>query len=137
VGVIPDRAVSSKDALDEAYREALIQIESQSKDAELRAEAAWASVTLEARLHPITLSPEAKRVLVGGYGHSQVILEEDELYLVLQSGQRLRLIPLTHDTFALDGAEEPRLRFVTDLSGNVQGFVQLYTNAESDEVLRH
>jgi hypothetical protein len=70
VGVIPDRAVSSKDALDEAYREALIQIESQSKDAEQRAEAAWASVTLEARVHPSRLFPQAKRVLVGEYGHS-------------------------------------------------------------------
>jgi retinol-binding protein 3 len=137
VGVIPDRAVSSKEALDEAYREALIQIESQSKDAEQRAEAAWASVTLEARLHPIGLSPEAKKALVGGYGHSQVILEEDELYLVMQGGQRFRLIPLTHDTFALDGAEEPRLRFVADRNGSVQKFVQLYTNGESDEVIRH
>jgi hypothetical protein len=46
--------------------------------------------------------PKAKSVLVGGYGHSQVILEEDELYLVMQSGRRFRLIPLTHDTFALE-----------------------------------
>jgi len=137
VGVIPDRAVSSKDALDEAYREALIQVESQAKDTEQRAEAAWASVTLEAKLHPIGLSLGAKRILVGGYGHSRVILEEDELYLVMQSGQRFRLIPLTHDTFALDGAEEPRLRFVTDRNGSVQKFVQLYTNGESDEVIRH
>jgi hypothetical protein len=115
----------------------LIQIESQSKDAEQRAEAAWASVTLEARLHPIELSAEAKRALVGGYGHSQVILEGDELYLVMQGGQRFRLTPLTHDIFALDGAEEPRLRFGTDRNGSVQKFVQLYTNGENDEVIRH
>ena len=105
-----------KGCTDEAYREALIQIESQSKDAEQRAEAAWASVTLEARLTQSNSLLGRRSALVKDMETAKSFWRKMSCIL-RQKWPAVPFIPLTHDTFALDGVEEPRLRFVTDRNG--------------------
>jgi hypothetical protein len=135
-GVEPDKKVPAADAYNVAYREALQKIESSAKDPQEKAEASWTGAALDAQMHPVTLSGEALGKLAGSYGTRRVIAEDGQLYLQMEDRPRRRLIPLTADTFAVEGAEAPRLIFSGDTAGKAARLTEAYPNGRRDELAR-
>jgi hypothetical protein len=118
VGVSPDVAVDPATALDAAAALALGGLlERADADPVDRAGWEWARVGAEARLHPVTVAPEALERLTGRYGGRVILLEDGVLFWRRASGDRYRLAPLTADgLFAVEGTDD-RLR--TRLTGEV------------------
>ena len=135
-GIEPDEKVPVNDALNVAYQEALKNIESNAKDPQQKAEAAWAGSALDAQMKPVTLSAEALNHLAGNYGSRHVISEGGQLYIQLGQNPRMRLVPMTADTFSVDGAESPRLHFIADNSGKTTKLVELYPGGRQEELAR-
>src|SRR5262249_8248230 len=110
-GVEPDEKVPAADAFNVAYKEALKSIESTTKDPQAKNEAAWAEGALDAQMSPVKVSDDALSTMAGNYGTRHVTAEPGQLYLQLRDGPRRKLSPLTADTFSVEGAEAPRLKF--------------------------
>jgi hypothetical protein len=82
---------------------------------EQTAEYAWALVGVQARLHPVTLSPARLRTYAGRYGAMDVALREGALWLSRSGQPTRRLSPLTSDgLFAMDGSSGLRVRFTPE-----------------------
>ena len=135
-GVEPDEKVSAKDAFNVAYKEALQTIESKATDQMTKADAAWALAGVEAQLKPINLSSEDLQALAGNYGTRHVIAEGGQLYLQLEDRPRLKLVPMTADTFAVDGAEAPRLRFTAGGKSGSRKLTELFPDGRQNEIAR-
>ncbi|HEX7287902.1 MAG TPA: S41 family peptidase [Candidatus Angelobacter sp.] len=133
-GVEPDERVPSADAFNVAYKEALQKIESTSKDQQAKTDAAWALVGVEAQLKPVNPSPEDLQALAGNYGNRHIAVEGGTLYLQLEN-HRVKLVPMTPDTFAVDGAEAPRLRFTAGGKGGGK-LTELYPDGRQNELTR-
>jgi hypothetical protein len=134
-GVEPDEKVPAADAFNAAYKEALKNIESNAKDPQARAEAAWATGALEAQINPIRLPEDALDRLAGNYGTRHVIAEQGQLYLQLGDGPRRKLSPLTLDTFSVEGADAPRLKFAMD-AGKPAKLMEMFPDGRSNELNR-
>jgi len=135
-GVEPDEKVPAADAYNVAYREALQKIESSAKDQQEKAEASWAGAALDAQMHPVSLSGDALGKFAGTYGTRRVITEDGQLYLQMEDHPRRKLIPLTADTFAVEGAEAPRLIFSGDTAGKAARLTEAYPNGRKDYLAR-
>jgi hypothetical protein len=121
--------------LNVAYKEALKSIESTAKDPQAKSEAAWAAFALDAQITPVKLSDDALGRMAGNYGTRHVTAEPGQLYLQLGDGPRRKLSPLTADTFSVDGADAPRLRFVVDGSGKSK-LTEMFPDGRSNELSR-
>jgi hypothetical protein len=134
-GVEPDEKVPAADSFNVAYKEALQTIESTARDSQAKAEAAWALVGVEAQLKPVTLSAADLQALAGNYGTRHVTQENGALYLQIEGLSRRKLVPMTADTFSLDGADAPRLRFTASEKGG-RKLTELYPDGRQNEVAR-
>ena len=94
----------------------------------------WAREGLEARKSPVSLPAAALRRFAGSYGPRQIKLEG--AYLSYQRegrSKKYKLLPLSQDTFLLDGIGDFRMRFVTDGEGRVTKILGLYAQGPEDE----
>jgi retinol-binding protein 3 len=110
-GVEPDEKVPAKEAFNVAYKEALEKIAADSKDSQAKVDAEWALAGVEAQLNPANLSAEDLKTLAGNYGTRHIIAEGGQLYLQIEDRPKMKLSPMTADTFAVEGTEAPRLHF--------------------------
>ncbi|RYZ43214.1 MAG: hypothetical protein EOO71_04615 [Myxococcaceae bacterium] len=112
VGVAPDVEVPPAQALDVAHARALKGLMAKSGPTPAqRAEAAWAQVGIEARLHPVSLAPARLKTLAGRFGETQVSFRDGALWLVRARRPDARSLPLTEDgLFAVEGSERLRVR---------------------------
>jgi retinol-binding protein 3 len=129
-GVEPDEKVPAADAFNIAYKEALKNIESSAKEPQAKAEASWAEGALEAQINPVRLSEDALGRLAGNYGTRHITAEQGQLYLQLGEGPRRKLSPLTADTFSVEGADAPRLKFA---AGKL---MEMFPDGRSNELRR-
>ena len=135
-GVEPDEKVPAAEALNVAYKEALKNIESTTKDPQARNEAGWAEFALEAQINPVKLSDDTLSRMAGDYGTRHITAEPGQLYLQLGDGPRRKLSPLTADTFSVEGAETPRLRFAVDGSGKSTKLTEIFPDGHSNDLGR-
>lgn len=119
VGVKPDVETSPIQALDVAQSLALKRLaEVPGATPEALVEYAWARIPVEARLHPVTLTPDQLKGLAGrygkadvGYGEMDVSFKDGALWLERPKRPPARLSPLTPDgVFAIEGNELLRVR---------------------------
>ncbi len=119
VGVKPDVETSPPQALDVAQSLALQRLAATpGATPEALVEYAWARTPVEARLHPVTFTPEQLKTLSGrygkanvGYGEVNVSFNEGDLWLERPNRPRAHLFPLTEDgIFAIEGREYLRAR---------------------------
>lgn len=113
-GVAPDVPTPAPNALDMAEKLALDGLLAGVDDDARRAEYEWASVAVEARLHPVILPVEALRPRAGHYGEAMIDFRDEALWLTTKPGAPMRrMLPLTPDglLFALEGHEMLRARF--------------------------
>ncbi len=97
---------------------------------------AWIRARQQAEAQPVTVPAETLRRYAGDYGPRHVRLEGASLFYHRDDNPRYRLIPMARDTFALDGLETFRLRFVADEAGQVVKIVGLYAGGNQDETPR-
>jgi hypothetical protein len=118
-GVQPDKSVSSSEALDVAYADALQRLLDQSTDDTTRRGLEWASEALEAKDHPGVLSQPELEQLAGRYGDRRIRIEGD--HLTYKRGRRAvhLMVPLGNDRFLLDAVDGFRITFERDPSGRV------------------
>ena len=82
-----------------------------SREAERR----WIQEALEARKQPVSLPDEALRRLAGDYGSRHVTLDNGRLlYRRDDRPQTWVLVPITADTFLVEGNGTFRIRFAAD-----------------------
>jgi tetratricopeptide (TPR) repeat protein len=62
---------------------------------------------------PVVLAPENLRRLAGDYEDRQVVLRDGSLYYTSPAFAESRLVPVTAESFAVEGRPTERLRFVT------------------------
>lgn len=118
-GIAPDVDTPSAQALDIAQMRALTRLVQNAKaPPEQLGEYAWAKVGVDARLHPVALSPSRLSTMTGRYvkaeakqGAIQVTLHDGALWMTRPNHPEVRLSPLTDETFAVEGYDMLRVRF--------------------------
>ncbi|MBN1272964.1 MAG: serine hydrolase [Candidatus Aminicenantes bacterium] len=96
----------------------------------------WAKEALKVEKNPVALSAAEMEKFVSDYGPRHIFLRDGSLYYRREDRPEYRLIPLTKDTFALDGNAQFRLKFVADETGLINKIVGLYIQGNTDESLR-
>ncbi|MDV6330971.1 S41 family peptidase [Asticcacaulis sp. 201] len=110
VGVTPDIEVDPAQALDAAQALALSRLDISSASPEQRADYAWAKIEVQARLHPVTVSPAVAQTLTGVYDKYIVTYQDGALWLA-RPGHPLWPRPCqmralnTENLFAVDGVD--------------------------------
>lgn len=110
VGVAPDVAVPSVDALAVAHQAALDRLGANS--AEQKAMADWVRPVVAARLRPPVVSPAQLQAVVGQYGGREIVLENGTLFYLWNKRFRVALAPLSPDLLSVEGVAEFRYRLV-------------------------
>jgi hypothetical protein len=113
VGIAPTVEAPPIQALEVAQSLALKRLaETSGAPPENLADYAWARTGVEARLHPVSLSPKQLRALAGAYGEVSVKFRDGALWLARPNRPTRRLSPLTSDgLFAVEGVDIVRVRF--------------------------
>lgn len=93
----------------------------------------WAREALAAEKSPVILTAAEMERLAGAYGQRRITLRDGRLYYQREGRPEYRLLPLSRDTFALEGYGQFRIRFVSDGSGRVTKLVGLYFQGNTDE----
>jgi len=96
----------------------------------------WASEALKVEKSPVSLSADEMEIFAGDYGPRHIILRDGSLYYKRDGRPEYRLIPLTKDTFFLDGYARFRLQFILDENGSSAKIIGLYIQGDTDESLR-
>lgn len=132
VGVIPEIAVPSEQALAVAHSDALRDRLADEKDEEARFGLNWAIQALEAEIRPVSLSPEALGAYAGTFGPRRFFMEGDELIYQREGRPKMRMIPLGPDLFRVAEVDYFRVRFERDSAGKVQRAVGLYDDGREE-----
>ncbi len=133
VGVIPDLAVPSAQALQAAHRAALQARVAAEKDPDARLALEWPLLGLDSRLNPTRLSLRQLRQYVGVFGPRRITLDGGDLYYQREDRPRLKLEPMGADLFRVGDLEYFRLRFDRDPAGRIVKVVGLYDDGRQDE----
>lgn len=133
VGVRPDRMCNAAEALDRAHLEALRAIEAGLGDGDDRHALEWARATIEAKAKPVALPVEALASFAGQFGARRVELHGNDLYYARDGGPPAKLVPLTGELFAVEGADSFRVQFP---GGDPDRLVGLYRDGRRDESRR-
>jgi hypothetical protein len=112
-GVAPTVDAPPQQALEVAHSLALRLLrEKHGVSAENLNDYSWAATAVEARLHPVALTPDRLQSFAGRYASAQVDLRDGNLWLSRPDRPTLRLSPMTADgLFAVDGIDRLRVRF--------------------------
>lgn len=135
-GVEPDEKVPAKDAYNVAYKEALQKIESNATDPQAKAEAAWAETAVDVQMHPVSVTQQDMDRLAGNYGTRHVSVDGNQLFLQLGDGPQMKLVAMSPNTFSVDGADAPRLKFATDNSGKTEKLIEMFPDGRQNELDR-
>ncbi|MEM8963175.1 MAG: serine hydrolase domain-containing protein [Acidobacteriota bacterium] len=92
----------------------------------------WVQDLERVSAEPISLPATQRDKWVGTYGPRAVMAEGDALYYQRAPNPRYKLIPLSDDTFALEGLTFFRFRIETDESGAPTRIVGMYVDGRED-----
>ena len=82
---------------------------------------------------PIILPVVILKKFVGDYGPRHITIRDNILYYNRDGGSQFRLIPISEDTFALEGINYFQLHFASDENGEVTKIIGLYLDGRQDE----
>ncbi len=136
-GVTPDIAVSSEQALDRAQLDFFEKRLQTVQDEDTRFVASWHQKSLQAKIQPVVLQPEAMNAYIGEYGPRHITVESGELFYQRQDRPKFKLVPLGDDQFDLSGLPGFRVKFVRDSAGQVTELVGQYDTGDSDSFKRN
>ena len=113
-GVEPDVKVPAPQALDTALALALEKLTAGEQEALFRDFYLWNLEAQKAKVSPVTLPEADLQALVGTYGPRRITLEGGSLFYQREGRPKFKLIPLTADTFTLDGQPLVRMKFIRE-----------------------
>lgn len=131
-GVTPDIAVPQEKALTTAHMEALKKLRDGRPSQQSKAMFNWAIDGLAATLQSVTVDNALLQKYAGKYGPRTIILENGVLFYQREGRPKFKMVPMTQDTFTLEGLSNFRLKFVTNSSGAVSEVVGLYNDGHTD-----
>ncbi len=131
-GIAPDIAVPQEKALTTAHMEALKKLRDGRTNAQSKAMFDWAIDGLAATLQPVIVDVALLQKYAGKYGPRTITLENGVLFYQRDGRPKFKMVPMTQDTFTLDGLSTFRLKFVTTSSGTVSEVVGTYSDGRTD-----
>lgn len=137
------RSAEAQDLLGEAALEAGdygLALASYEKARELSPDApdrkrqiGWAREASAALRNPVAVPAETLQRSTGSYGPRRILLEGGQLFYQREGRPKYRLLPLSQDTFFLEGMGSFRVRFVQDGSGRITKLIGFYAEGREDE----
>jgi C-terminal processing protease CtpA/Prc len=109
VGVKPDVSIDRKNALLKAHILAIKRRIAKEANKSIKAALKWALDGLPTQ--PIFLTDSVKKSYTGTYGPNKIIFENGDLYYLFGPG-KLRMSPMTKDTFLLENFSSFRIKIV-------------------------
>jgi hypothetical protein len=132
VGVIPDIAVPSEQALEAAHATALRNLIDTEEDEAYKAGLEWALLDLDSRLEPVEISKKQMKEYVGQYGPRRIFIDGGGLFYQRDDRAAMRMEPMAEDLFRVGDLDYFRLTFERDSKGKIVKIVGLYDNGRSD-----
>lgn len=126
-GLEPDIEVDAEDALETAHLHALRTLETRLAGEVAREKLRWAIDGYLAVLEPHLVPRSILQSLSGAYRGARVTLDGGSLLLQFEDRKPARLLAISDTTFAVDGRDDLRIRFVTD-GGRVEGLERIYSD---------
>lgn len=132
VGVVPDVAISSDAALDEAQLHALDRLRGEAMGPVRIRVLDWARDAIQAGRTPYPVSRSKLREYTGQYGNRNVRLEDG--HLMYQRGDRpaRAMIALDADLFLLKGVDGFRTRFERNQRGRIERMVDAWVEGHEE-----
>lgn len=127
VGVTPDIQISSNEALEKAHYLALEKLARNKADSGIDYD--WLLPIVKNRQNPIVLEKSRLEFFAGNFGKTSLFLKNNQLYYSWNGNLNLLLIPITDDTFILDGMLDFKLRMVIE-NNIVTGFMRIYEDGQ-------
>lgn len=119
VGVIPQVETSSKEALLTAHIMALDSLKRKNEKLNEERYYEWHLQALNAEKKPFDVHPAILKKYIGNYGIRTISLEKSNLYYQRNNSTKLKLIPLSDNTFMLTGISDFRIKFVKNESDSL------------------
>lgn len=129
-GVAPDVAVPADQAFDKGYQMALEKLRDKAPTPEQKGAIDFTLQGLKAKGAPVKLGESALRRFAGSYGARKVTFENGDLYYQ-RTGPKYKLIPMTADTFFVEGIDYFRVQFVSQ-GNKVTQIVGLYDDGRRE-----
>jgi hypothetical protein len=136
VGVIPDVAVPSEEALETAHIMALQELRKRETDAERQFALDWAIACLDACVNPVKVNPEVLASYAGSYGPRTLTLVGGQLVYQRAPNAPMVATPMSDRLFCFEDIMYFRVEVVLDESGQPVKLVGHYDNGQTDESLR-
>lgn len=130
VGVQPHLPTPSAAAADRAHLQALTDLAGAAGDEAVRRTYAWAATIIQAKLEPLSLSPQQLEQYAGVFGSQQIRIEGGQLVYQREGRPPVVLRPLLADLFAFGDSRDTRIRFVRAESG-VIALKAIYSDGET------
>jgi len=126
IGVIPDINIGQDKALIMAQAMAYKQLGKSTNNNDLRFFYEWKAIGMESELKPVKIPAEDLKSYAGNYADDRIINQEEGILFYQRSGStKKRLIPITPDTFSLEGSPFFRIRFIKS-SGVITALEGMY-----------
>lgn len=135
-GIEPHIQVPEAEALDVAHLKALRKLAAETEDDGREIELAWDIERLEARTHPAAIEHSTLLRYAGQYGPRSITLEDGALYYQRGQGPRMKMIPITNNTFMFDEIDYFKLEVEIGSDGDPIALVGYYRNGQTDRTPR-
>ncbi len=130
-GIEPHIKTSKAEAYDIAYLLALEKLIKKETDEETKRGLKWAYEGLDAKVNPVAMDEKTIKRYVGVYGPRKITLENGQLYYQREDRPKMKMIPMTNNTFMFEEIEYFRLKVIleNDKAVAVEGH---YDNGRTD-----
>jgi CubicO group peptidase (beta-lactamase class C family) len=105
-------------------------------EGQAKTKAEWLFEIIDSQAHPRSLDENERAAVCGDYENRQIILEGQDLYSVVNGGQKTRLYKIAPNEFSLKGQFFRRLKFETDARGKAVKLIMNYYRDSSEESAR-
>jgi hypothetical protein len=140
VGVKPDIEAEAAEALTVAHLEAIKTLAAKVGDEEEKCMYQWTSDGIKAKARLFPVDPSILQSYVGAYSDRTIGIFNNELYFQRGGRARMKMIPMTENTFMIEKLDNLRLRFVREKDGKISleslyddGRVITYAKSETKE----
>lgn len=130
-GIEPHVATSKEEAFDHAYLLALEKLIKKTTDEERKQLITWAYDGLNAKQNPMTVPEKTLKTYTGTYGPRTITLENGQLYYQREDRDKMRMIPMTEDTFMFEEIDYFRLKVIL-VNGKAMAVEGHYDNGRTD-----
>jgi hypothetical protein len=113
-GVEPHVRCPRQEAFDKAYLLSLEKLLKKENDRERRQVISWAYDGLKAKLNPLSIDNKKSELYVGTYGPRTITMEDGTLYYQRENRPRMKMIPMSEDTFMFEEIDYFRLKVIVE-----------------------